>query len=72
MTDVAVTVFLRVYDEERFREAAYDRAIQDGLDEETAMQYKHEEEKSLSECAQMLIDPGTSPSGAEILESSSE
>lgn len=72
MTNVSVTVFLRVYDEKQFREAAYDRAIEDGLDEASAAQYKDQEEKSLSECAQMFIDPGISPSGAEILDSSSE
>lgn len=72
MTDVAVTIYLNVYDEKRFRDAAHGRALEDGLDEEDAGLYKDGEAKSLAECAQMLIDTGTSPDGAEVFESTAE
>jgi hypothetical protein len=67
---VTVSIALRVYDEQQFRGLAVNRAIQDGIEEKEAQQYQNPEEKSLAECAQMLIDPGVSPLGSEILESS--
>lgn len=69
---IGVTVDLRIYDEKAFRRAAYERGIEDGLSEEEAKEYLDPDSKSLGECGQMLIDPGVSPEGTEILQSSSE
>lgn len=72
MTNITVSVDLQVDDEVEFRKAAHDRAIADGLLAEEAARYLDDEETSLSECAQMLIDLGLSPGGCSILGSSAD
>ena len=69
---VEVSLYLRIHDEEEFRQAAYERALQDGLSEDEALRYKDLEDMSLGDCARMLVDPGTGPAGCEVLDSSAE
>ena len=67
---VDVTISLRIHDVRAFVKAARKQAIAEGIDpEEARTTYKATD---LGACAVMLLDPGTSPSGSEILESSSE
>ena len=66
---ISIRVELRIFDEQAFRQAAYDRAIEDGLCEAEAKSFLDEEDKSLGDCGMMLVDPGASPSGSEILQS---
>jgi hypothetical protein len=68
--EVEVRIRLDVWDFEQFREAARKRALEDGLDEEEAAEYLDEEEKSIGECAMMLLDPGVGPAGSDVEESS--
>ena len=63
---------LNVYDEKEFRAAARERALKDGLSTDAADEFLDEEKQSLGDCAVMLIDPGTSPDGADIVGSSAE
>jgi hypothetical protein len=69
---VEVTVSLDVWDQRAFREAAYKRAMSDGLSEKEAKSYSSARKTSLGQCAIMLLDPGQSPAGADIIDSSSE
>lgn len=66
---VCISICLTVHDEPIFREAARDRALADGLDDETANAYLDGEAHSLGQCAIMLLDPGTSPKGCQINDS---
>jgi hypothetical protein len=70
--EISVTIYLRVHDEEAFRRAARDRALEDGVDESKCEDFLKASEKSLGECAIMLFDPGMSPDGADILDSVSD
>ena len=69
---VSVTIYLTVHDEEEFRSEARDRALRDGLSIEEADAFKCDERTSLGECARMLIDPGLSPAGSQIEDSTAE
>lgn len=69
---ISVTVHLDIYDPATFRAEAYARALKDGLDEEQAAEYLNPEKMSLGQCGIMLIDPGVSPDGAQIENSSAE
>jgi hypothetical protein len=71
-TGVTVSIQLTVHDEKGFRAAAYDRALADGLSPKEAKTYLSGAKTSLADCAGMLIDPGTSPDGCDILGSDSE
>lgn len=71
-SSVSVTIDLDVYDPAAFRRVAYNRALEDGLDEEQASEYLDPDKMSLGECAAMILDPGASPDGASIECSSSE
>jgi hypothetical protein len=66
---VTVTIDLRVRDVAAFRAAAVARALEDGLGMEEANGFLA---RPLSDCAVMLIDPGTGPAGSDILGSSAE
>lgn len=68
-TPVAIAIYLNVTDEAAFRQAARDRAISDGLSGNDADGYLDEDKMSLERCAVMLLDPGQSPDGSEILDS---
>lgn len=70
--EVSVTISLRIWDVEQFREAAYKRALEDGMNEEEAQEFKDEEKNSLGDCAIMLLDPGCGPAGSEIENSSAD
>lgn len=65
--NISVTINMEVFDESLFRKAARKRAIDDGLDEDSADAYLDPDIMSLDECGIMLIDPGTSPAGATIV-----
>lgn len=70
MSNVTVSISLRITCESTFRKAAHDRALADGLPEETAEEYLQQGENeihSLGNCAVMLLDPGISPEGSQIL-----
>jgi hypothetical protein len=66
---VTVTLDLRVWDVAAFRAAAAAHALADGMGVEEANSFLA---RSLSDCAVMLIDPGTGPAGSDILGSSAE
>ncbi|ODT91257.1 MAG: hypothetical protein ABS82_15285 [Rhodanobacter sp. SCN 67-45] len=66
---VTLTLDLRVWDAAEFRAAAVARALADGLGVEEANSFLA---RPLSDCAVMLIDPGTGPAGSDILGSSAE
>lgn len=70
-SSVSVTIDLDVHDPAAFRRVAYNRALQDGLGEEQAKEYLDRETMSLGACAIMILDPGESPDGADIENSSS-
>lgn len=64
MSDHAVTIYVRVYDKADLFKAAIERSVQDGLPD-----WKPED---ISDALRMLFDPGMSPPGVEILDSSCE
>ena len=67
---VSVTLYLTVDDAEAFAQAAVARAIEEGVDaDDAASTYTAD---ALTDCARMLFDPGISPPGCEILDSSAE
>lgn len=70
--DICVSIYLTVRDEQAFRQAAHDRALEDGLDETMAKQHLNAAASSLRDCEIMLLDPGVSPKGCEILDSTAE
>lgn len=70
--DISVTIYLTINDEQAFRQAAHDRALADDLGEEEAKEYLDAEAKPITDCAIMLLDPGISPPGSQIHESTSE
>ncbi len=67
---VQVTLHLTVNDVQAFVAAAVERAIAEGVSEEDAG--KTYTSENLGACAVMLIDPGMSPPGSQIEDSSSE
>lgn len=69
---LTVSLALSIHDEHAFRQAAAERADSDGLDREESRAYLDAASKSLGDCAVMIFDPGTSPPGCSILDSSSE
>ncbi|MGF6604758.1 hypothetical protein P3T23_009514 [Paraburkholderia sp. GAS448] len=71
-TSISVTIELDVHDPAAFRQVAYKRALEDGLDEEDAKEYVDPKKMSLGACAIMILDPGVSPDGADIENSSSD
>jgi hypothetical protein len=72
MARVTVEITVNVYDEKAFRHEAWRRAAGDGLSREECDRYRDSDETTLAECAQMILDPGESPVGAEIVQSSAE
>jgi len=68
---VDVTIAITVDDEAAFRRAAHDRAVADELGQEEAETYLNADLTTVGECAIMLLDPGVSPNGCSILESTS-
>lgn len=71
---VSVTLHLRIHDEGAFGRAARTRAIADGVSASEANAYLLDDGAgmTLDDCAAMLLDPGASPDGGEILASSTE
>ena len=68
-----VSISIEVKDEAELYEYAMRRSIEDGLSEEAAEEMLgSKEEPDISACLRMVIDPGTSPSGTSILDSSCE
>lgn len=70
--EVQVCIELTIDDEQEFRQAAHDRALEEGLPESEAKDYLDPEVYSLAECGQMLLDPAISPAGCTIQQSSAE
>jgi len=66
---VEVTIAIIVDDEAGFRRAAHDRAIADDLGQQEAETYLNADLTTVGECAVMLLDPGVSPKGCSILDS---
>ena len=67
---IEVSVYLRVHDPKRFVAAAQYRAVEEGVDPDDAVDTYNEDD--LGACARMLFDPGVSPPGCEILDSTAE
>ncbi|MEY2161399.1 hypothetical protein [Rhodanobacter sp. FW106-PBR-LB-2-11] len=66
---IEVTIAITVDDEAVFRRAAHDRALADQLGQEEAVSYLSADLTSVGQCAIMLLDPGVSPKGCSILDS---
>lgn len=66
---VSFTLELEIVDAEAFAAAARERALAEGLSGNDAAKYTAND---LAACAVMLADPGVSPIGAKILDSSAE
>lgn len=72
-TTVKCTVLAEVYDEEAFFSAALRMAIDEGNTETEARDRLWVDgEINLPACWQTLVDPGVSPAGCAIIESSAE
>jgi hypothetical protein len=63
----AVSIEICIHDEAEFRAAARKRACKDRLPPEEADRYLNAEETTLGECAVMILDPGVSPDGCDII-----
>lgn len=63
-----VSVELTIHDEQTFRQAAQQKALEEGCGEDSTA-YGPGGSMSLGECAMMLIDPGISPPGCTIQQS---
>lgn len=55
---IEFTLMLRITDETELREAAYQRAIEDGLSDEAAEEFRNGV-MPVSQCVVMLLDPST-------------
>lgn len=66
MNTYEVTITIKVTDEAQMLKAARERAISDGLNSEGADQL------GVLESLRMLLDPGESPPGTEIQDSSAD
>lgn len=64
-TTITLTMYVTVHDPEAFIAAAAERAKHDGVGDSW-------NPSSLSECAVMLLDPGISPTGSQIEDTSAE
>lgn len=69
-TAVTLTMYLNVHDPEAFAKAAQERAIAEGVDPADAAETYTTD--NLGACAVMLIDPGMSPPGSEILDTETD
>ena len=67
---LTLQIHLRISDEREFRQAARDRALVDGCTAAEAATYLNKRRTSLGQCGAMLFDPGTSPDGCQILDTS--
>ena len=65
---IEVTLSMSIHDAEAFAAAAVARAIKDGVDEQDARATYTPDD--LRACAVMLLDPGVSPDGSQIEDSS--
>jgi hypothetical protein len=65
---LAFTLHVRIDDRKAFARAAVKQAVADGIDEDAA----RVSSRDLGWCATMLFDPGTSPDGCTLLDSSTE
>lgn len=66
---IEISILIEVHDVRDFVRAAREQARKDGLSEEEAKEYSA---RDLTGCAVMLFDPGMSPAGCTILDSSAE
>lgn len=71
-TSIKVSLFISVHDQEAFRQRAYSQALSEDLSEEDANVYLDKNLTSLGDCAIMIFDPGVSPNGCDIVESTAE
>ena len=72
MTSITFTLALKVDEESQFRQRAYEQALAEHLEDDEAKTYLDSDETSLTQCAIMIFDPGVSPLGCSIQESSAE
>jgi hypothetical protein len=70
---ITFTMFVEVSDQQALHDAAYQRAVDDGLDPEQALEtIGTRDEPDCAGCVQMLADPGQSYPGTDIFDSSAE
>lgn len=69
---LTVSIEIEVTDEAEFRQAAYDRAIADGLSHGDAATYLSEEATGINACAVMLFDIAGPVPGCSTINSSAE
>lgn len=68
-TIIRVTLEIEVFDKDAFRNAAIEQAKKDGLEVGPDSGFDPDD---ISDCAKMIFDPGVSPPGCQIEESSVE
>lgn len=68
-TIIRVTLEVEVFDRDAFRNAAIEQAKKDGLEVGPDSGFDPDD---ISDCAKMIFDPGVSPPGCQIEESSVE
>ncbi len=68
--NITLSINLDITDEEAFRQAAHDKALEEGLSPEEATAYLEDGGMSIGACAVMLLDPCISPPGSQIHDSS--
>lgn len=74
-THVEVTIEMTIHDPQAFWDAAYERLCSENgttSPEDAAEHLGTRDQPALGRCAQMLIDPGISPAGCQIEQSSAE
>lgn len=71
-TFIEVTLYLRINDADEFRRTAHTRAESEGVTDDDLAAYLDPDEMSLGDCARMIFDPGMSPNGCSILDSSAD
>lgn len=71
-TIITLTMSVRVHDAAAFVHAARERAITEKACKNWREASREYSASKLGACAVMLLDPGISPPGAEILESNTE
>ncbi len=69
-----VSLYVRVHDKEELFKSASAQALKEGMSEAEIgeMLKSPDNEIDVSACLRMIFDPGTSPAGCEILDSSCE
>lgn len=69
---ISVTLHVTVSDERALRAAAVANLIKDGMAPKGAREYRSKAKYSAGDCLRVLLDPGISPPGCQIEDSSAE